>query len=146
MTISEDRINRYYDKLNHCKSSLNYLNEWIKNKEYYINIEPMRKYAIYKVVTELVEALSDVIAMILKDLKHGPKEDFLNFEKASELDIIDMKQSEILIRSKGLRNRVVHDYNGLNDDTALLSIFDLLDPLGEICKVLQEWIENNFQN
>lgn len=143
--LPEERINRYYDKLNHCKSSLDYLYEWIgENREYYIDIQPMRKFAIYKAVTELVEVISDIMAMILKDMRHGPKDDYNNIEKAKELKIITSTQSETLARSKGLRNRVVHDYNGLDDAIALSGIFELLTPLKEICEVLDKWIEKNF--
>ena len=114
--------------------------------EYYIDIQPMKKFAIYKVMTELVEALSDVMAMILKDLKHGPKDDYLNYDKIMELKIISEEQTAILNRSRGLRNRVVHDYNGLDENIALIGIFEVLDPLSGICEVLDEWIELNFLN
>ncbi|NIQ06044.1 MAG: DUF86 domain-containing protein, partial [Candidatus Korarchaeota archaeon] len=41
----------------------------------------------------------------------------------------------------GLRNRIVHEYNGLNHKIALKSMKQLRSSLSEFMRVVQRWLE-----
>ncbi|MFP4559122.1 MAG: HepT-like ribonuclease domain-containing protein [Archaeoglobaceae archaeon] len=51
--------------------------------------------------------------------------------------------SECLKVANGLRNRLVHHYNGLDDNIALESIRDIIPCLIELTQVMEKWLEKN---
>ncbi len=79
----------------------------------------------YKAFQELVEASFDITAMACKDLKIIPKDDYTNIDLLFEKKIIDSSLKNALYESNGLRNRLVHRYNQLNDAMAFDSIESL---------------------
>ncbi len=74
----------------------------------------------------MVEATNDIIAMMLKDSGLLPEEDYANIEKAIKHGILPASLRVLLQEMTGLRNRLVHEYNGLNDRTAKESALSLL--------------------
>ena len=78
--------------------------------------------------------------MMLKDLGKISKDDYSNIEKLNELRILDDELKDSLSEANGLRNRLVYEYNELNNLVALTSKNSLLGPLSKFIDVVKKWI------
>ncbi len=134
------RLKRFKDKLGLIENRVANISEW---KEDFLSDEKS-KLACYKAFQEIVEASTDILAMALKEHKVLPKDDYLNIDLAVEKGIIDKKLSGVLIEANGLRNRVVHEYNGgLNSQTAYDSMLSLLPQFEQFILEVEEWLEKH---
>ncbi|RJS69616.1 DUF86 domain-containing protein [Methanophagales archaeon] len=98
--------------------------------------------AIYKEFQEAVEALSDVCAMVRRGLNSSAKDDYSNIDFLVEKDILEERMGLKLKEANGLRNRLIHGYNGVNDETACYAIKELIGDLRAFSLVMLEWIRN----
>ncbi|KXB08312.1 hypothetical protein AKJ56_01530 [candidate division MSBL1 archaeon SCGC-AAA382N08] len=107
------------------------INEWIKGiaKDRFIENEKT-KLAVYKAFQELVEAATDICAMHTADKDRSVGDDYENIERASG-DLFSKNLESNLKQANGLRNRLVHEYNGLRDEIAYTGLKDLLPELEE---------------
>jgi uncharacterized protein YutE (UPF0331/DUF86 family) len=80
-----------------------------------------RSAAYYKLHTS-IEAAMDIIAMLLKDLGKDVGDDYANIQSLEGAKTIKPKLAERLRRCNGLRNYIVHRYNGLDEEIVLDSI------------------------
>lgn len=133
--MDEKRAARYLDKFGHIEERIGDILNWIGEAE----VDKKSKLAVYKATQEAVEAACDLVAMFLKDSGHPPKDDYTNIQKWGEL--MNKNLSECLKIANGLRNRLVHHYNGLNDRLALESIMDVIPCLQEFIKVMKSWLK-----
>ena len=78
--------------------------------------------------------------MILKDEKRIVKDDYMNFEEIRKLKILDSSLKSSITEANGLRNRLVHEYNGISDAIALDSIKDLIGDIHKIIKRVKKWL------
>lgn len=134
--MDEKRVARYLDKLNHLKERLSDINEWIDD----VLEDKKTRLAVYKATQEAVEAMCDVIAMYLRDNGIPPKDDYTNIEKWSKL-VNQKKLANCLKIANGLRNRLVHYYNGLNDELAVKSIRGILPCLKKFAEMIKSWLQ-----
>jgi len=96
--------------------------------------------AIYKEFQEAVEAASDVCAMLRRGLNSSAKDDYSNIDFLIEKDILEETIGEKLKEANGLRNRLIHGYDGVNDETACNAIKELVGDLRDFSVVVLEWI------
>ncbi|MHA1129940.1 MAG: type VII toxin-antitoxin system HepT family RNase toxin, partial [Candidatus Helarchaeota archaeon] len=123
--MDSKRKNRYLDKIDSLRKYYQLLIEWFKDSDFdeineYGNFKEI--FAIYHAAQLSIEVISDLCAMIVKDLVQNPKDDYSNFEKLYTSKIITKDLFKALKELNGLRNRIVHDYNGLIDEIAWKSI------------------------
>lgn len=144
--IDEIRLKRYREKIIHMEERISLINEWVSNysDEDFISDEKT-KLAVYKAFQEIVESAMDIIAMICKDASVPPKDDYTNIETLKELGIINAEVMEKLVEANGLRNRLVHHYNKLDDRIAFESIKELLDDLLIFVEVVEGWIAKRLE-
>ena len=136
--MEKERLLRYKDKLNRMQKRSQDIEEWTDLTAPTFLKDEKTKLATYKAYQELVEACMDIIAMLCKDLKHVPKDDYTNIDVIStELQV----NARILQDANGLRNRVIHRYNKTDDALAFHSIKDLVPELEEIRKVFEQWLK-----
>lgn len=84
-------------------------------KEGYINDIYKRK-ATERLLQELIEAAIDINTHIIVQIGHTVPDDYYeSFIKAGELKIISSDLAERLAPSAGLRNRLVHEYDLLEN-------------------------------
>lgn len=140
--MDQERYYRYRDKILHIETRISYLIEW-KNEDH---ISPMVRLASYKAFQEVFDGLSDILAMIVKDKKIKPKDDYSNVEICFNESIINETDKSILIEGIGLRNRLVHQYNGIKDDLAYDVIYRLIDDLNNMIRRIQSWLEKSLEN
>jgi len=96
--------------------------------------------ATYKEFQEAVEAASDVCAMLRRGLNSSAKDDYSNVDFLVERDILEERMGEKLKEANGLRNRLIHGYDGVNDETACYAIKELVVDLRDFSVVVLEWI------
>ncbi|MFQ6062439.1 MAG: DUF86 domain-containing protein [Methanosarcinales archaeon] len=133
----DKRLKRYLQKLEVLRDRLDFINSNLPSEKEMINNRILRK-AIYKEFQELIEVIADLCAMSVKDRGFLVKDDYSNIERMDFILTLDLIES--LKRSNGLRNVLVHDYNGINDNLAYISIKELLPAIYEFEKRFKEWI------
>ena len=137
---------RYMDKISVVINRIDLIDKWIEEKPIPDLVRDEKtKLAIYKAFQEVVEALMDIIAMICGDLCIGPKDDYTNIEVLVSEEIISLDYARILREANGLRNKLIHWYNKINDEIALKSIHRLRIPLRETIKVIIEWLKKQLE-
>ncbi len=134
------RLMRYIEKIDHATERIEDINSWY-NTEDVEELDKKTRLAIYKAMQEIIEVSMDIVAMILKDLGKLPKDDYSNIQHLFELTIIDNEIKESLNEANGLRNRLVHEYNKLDNNLALNSIKSLLGSLSKFLEVVKKWIK-----
>ncbi len=141
--MNASRIQRYRDKFEHIAKYYKLLKEWVPSlpidtTEFQLKHE--RIFATYHAFQLAIEAISDVAAMIVKDLNRIPKDDYHNFAIIIEEQVISSKLDEPIRKLRGLRNRVVHDYNGLIDDIAIEEIKKYLPIVLKYLEDVEKWL------
>lgn len=140
--MDSERLRRYIDKIEHIEERIEDIRTWLNESEDIREMDKKTRLAVYKAMQEVVEASTDIVAMILKDEGKLPKDDYTNIEKIFELNIIDRSVKEALNEADGLRNRLVHEYNELNDEIALESIQSLLVQIEEFVEAaVKKWLK-----
>lgn len=134
--MDADRLARYRDKLDHAADRAELFWTMVDRAE--DDIEP--RLACYKVVQEVAEALMDVAAMAAKDAGRPPKDDYRNAAILGEAGILSAGSVAVLEELNGLRNRLVHAYNGVDDAVALDSSRRLMKEIAGIVEELEAWI------
>ncbi len=129
-----ERKKRYQEKIELAEKRILEAEEWIPLQD------EKSKLAAYKAFQEIVEAISDIIAMLLKDKGKLIEDDYKNIEKITQLKMLDEKDAKILEDANGLRNRIIHKYNRTDDAIAKESIQNLLPQLKTILKKFEHAI------
>ena len=84
--------------------------------------------AAERLLQEAIEAALDINAHIIAELGlRVPDEYYGGFVKLGELGVLSSELADSLAPSAGLRNRLVHEYAGLDDAKVLGSIAVMLD-------------------
>ena len=96
--------------------------------------------AIYKEFQEAVEAVSDVCAMVRRGLNSSAKDDYSNIDFLVDKGILEEEMGEKLREANGLRNRLIHEYDGINDKIACYAIRELIEDLREFSLGVLKWI------
>ena len=144
--MEEERIKRYNDKLEYFNQTIKNLEEWTENidvKEFTENLELQKQYAIYHAFQISLEIVTDVIAMIVKDSNIVPKDDYSNLDILKNNDILTSGLAGKIQEASGLRNRIVHDYNGLDDSIAYQSILECIKSLKKFNEEVRNWVKKN---
>lgn len=82
-----------------------------------------KKKATERLLQELIEAAIDINVHLIAAAGSPPPDDYHeSFIKAGQLGILSPPLAERLAPSAGLRNRLVHEYNGLDDAIILRSV------------------------
>lgn len=142
--MDPERKNRYYEKLIHLDKYFNYLNEWLEdipNLEELENVIPKNLFAVYHAFQLTLEVMADICSMMTKDIANVVKDDYSNFQFLFERKIISKILYKNLKDLNGLRNRVVHDYNGLVDRLSVAGILETREIIPEFKECVQKWLE-----
>lgn len=137
-----ERASRYKDKLNLISKRAGQIDEWLSlaPAEDFLEDDKTRL-ASYKAFQEAVEACMDLVAMMCKDLRIVPKDDYSNIENLEELA---ETTKNALIEANGLRNHLVHRYNRMDDLLALESMISLLPGIEAFSAEVEAWIKKRL--
>ncbi|MFO7967270.1 MAG: DUF86 domain-containing protein [Archaeoglobaceae archaeon] len=61
-----------------------------------------------------VDAALDVVAMVARDLGLVVEDDYTNLDKLEKEGVLNEEDGDLIRRFNGLRNAIVHKYNGLD--------------------------------
>ncbi|NMA10987.1 MAG: DUF86 domain-containing protein, partial [Methanomicrobiales archaeon] len=92
--------------------------------------------AMYKEFQEAVEAAADICALMRRSLDSSAQDDYSNVDYLVEREIVSADLGKALKEANGLRNRLVHEYDGVNDRIAYASIARLTETLREFSGVI----------
>lgn len=82
-----------------------------------------KKKAAERLLPELIEAAIDINTQIITSSEHTPPDDYYeSFIKIGKLDVIEIQFAEKLAPSTGLGNRLVHEYDDIQDSMVYDSI------------------------
>lgn len=132
------RAERYLDKIDHARERLENVSEWSPRARQELHW----KLATYKAFQESAEAISDLLAMAVVDSGHAAKDDYRNIDQAVSLDVISEQHADILTQATGLRNRLVHEYETLDDEIALVSMEELVGPMRRSLEEVTGWLKS----
>jgi len=132
--MNEDIKKRILEKVETVVERVEFIEEHL-SKEVLGN-RILRK-AIYK---EFQEAVSDVCAMVRRGLNSSAKDDYSNIDFLVERDILEERKGAKIKEANGLRNRLIHGYDGANDEIACYAIKELVGDLRDFSVVVLEWI------
>jgi uncharacterized protein YutE (UPF0331/DUF86 family) len=144
--IEDLRIQRYREKLEKLEEYRLLFSKWfyensLQNLEAQDNFQKI--FAIYHTIQLMVEVITDIVSMMLKDSSLIVEDNYSNFKKLLKRDIISSELFQGLKELNGLRNRIVHDYNGLIDDIAWKSIEKNKKYIDKFKKVVKKWLDQN---
>ena len=131
------RLRRYKDKIDLIIQRTSEFKDW----SWDFFKEAKSKLACYKAFQEIAESVFDIAAMAVKDAGQMPTDDYGNADRLVSLKIIDTNLKQALNEANGLRNRIVHEYNGLQDKRALGSIEAILPQVKVFVDKVQEWVK-----
>lgn len=130
--MEKERLERYREKINLAKKRLSQSEEWLMYRD------EKTKLACYKSFQEAIEAITDIIAMILANKNKIVRDDYSNIEETKEIFDLDKKEIEVLKEANGLRNRIIHKYNNIDEEIIKESIKRILHPLNQILNKLEK--------
>ncbi len=129
------RLLRYREKMSLIDKRKNNIDSWISHRD------EKSVLAVYKAYQELLEAFTGIFAMALKDMGDLVQDDYSNIERLCEKGILGELQGEIMKEANGLRNRLVHEYNGLVREIALESIKNVILNVDDILEDMEIWMK-----
>ena len=94
----------------------------------------LEKRGIFYSLQTSIEAMVDLVAMLVKDLGIQVKDDIKNISEIVKIRNIDPKLGEKLKKANGLRNIIIHRYNEIDEVL-------IIDSIKEIKELLLRWIE-----
>ena len=124
--MDELRIKRYRDKIQHIFEYINDLPLEPKNE--------LEKRGIFYSLQISIEAMVDLVAMLVKDLGIQVKDDNTNISEIVKIRNINPKLGEKLKKANGLRNIIVHRDNEIDEML-------ILDSTEEVKDLLLRWVE-----
>jgi uncharacterized protein YutE (UPF0331/DUF86 family) len=125
-------------KLHHGRQRIELVEEWQKEKM--SEHETKNLLAIEKAAQEVIEAATDLIAMILKDKSIPPTDDYTNIDRILELKFITKEIGRIMREANGLRNRLIHVYNDVDVGVLLQSIKRVLPGVATFFDEVEKWL------
>ncbi|MCX9012891.1 MAG: DUF86 domain-containing protein [Candidatus Methanoperedens sp.] len=140
-----ERAKRYKDKLGLISERLWDIDEW--TSEYDVSkfvSDKKTRLAVYEAFQELTEASFDIVAMVCRDSKIITKDDYTNVDSLYNKKFIDDNTKTALSESNGLRNRLIHRYNNLDDSIAFESIQALLSDFAYFSEVVNKWLKSQL--
>jgi len=126
------RNKRYRDKIQHI---FNYIQE--------LPIEPkneLEKRGIFYSLQTSIEAMVDLIAMLVKDLGVQVKDDNINISEIIKIKKLKPELGEKLKKANGLRNIIVHRNNEIDEQIILDSVQEVKDLLLHWIKIIEDCI------
>ncbi|KXB05397.1 hypothetical protein AKJ50_01090 [candidate division MSBL1 archaeon SCGC-AAA382A13] len=134
--MDENRITRYRQKISVIEKRKENIKTWIDEED------EKSVLAVYKSYQELIESFTDIFAMIVKNLNELVEDDYTNIEKLRKRGILSEEQEGLMKEANGLRNRLVHEYNGLERETAVNSIRRINSKLDKVLEKVKKWMKN----
>lgn len=133
--MKKNRILRYREKIEVITKRKENISSWINGKD------EKSILAVYKAYQEMIESFTDIFAMMLKDMGELVKDDYSNIETLRSKGFLNEDDEGLMKEANGLRNRLVHEYNGLERKVAIESIRRINQKLENVIEEIRKWIK-----
>jgi len=133
--MDELRSKRYKDKIQHIFDYIQDLPLIPKNE--------LEKRGIFYSLQTSIEAMVDLIAMLVKDLGIQVKDDNYNINEIIKIKKLNPELGEKLSQANGLRNIIVHRYNAVDDQIILDSVQEVKDLILKWVRIIEDSL-NDF--
>ncbi|MHA1734052.1 MAG: DUF86 domain-containing protein [Promethearchaeota archaeon] len=127
------RLKRYRDKISYITENLSNLPEHPTGG--------LEKAGVFYQFITSVEAAMDLIAMYLKDTGSKVDDDYSNIEAINQQGRVPAQILTTLRRANGLRNRLVHRYNKVDEDLAFDGIREVIPAIFEFIEQIEEFLD-----
>ncbi len=138
-SVDPERLARIQDKLLHAEDRLGHFQQWSADARNHLK----DRLASFKAIQEAAEAMADAAAMVLKERGVPPHDDYTNFEALRDLGAVTAGMAADLAELNGLRNAIVHEYDGLSDERALTAGERLAPAAQGIIEGVRAWLSKN---
>jgi uncharacterized protein YutE (UPF0331/DUF86 family) len=131
-------------KLQHIAASLEALRPIgrLRVEEYRVRFYERK--AAERLLQEIIEAALDINAHLIAEFGAEIPEDYYGgFLKAGELGIVPPELANLLAPSAGLRNRLVHEYETIDDAKVLGSIGTLLELYPRFVQAVEAYLTHH---
>ena len=132
--MDELRNKRYKDKIQHIFDYVQDLPLKPKNE--------LEKRGIFYSLQTSIEAMVDLIAMLVKDLGIQVKDDNDNINEIIKIKKLNPELGKKLSQANGLRNIIVHRYNAVDDQIILDSVQEVKDLLLKWVRIIEEFLND----
>ncbi len=99
--------------------------------------------ALYKEFQEAMEAVTDICALIRRTLHSSAQDDYANLDYLVGKEIIAPETGRDMKTANGLRNRLVHEYDGVNDRIAYDAMQRLMPSLSRFSGEVLTWLNTD---
>jgi uncharacterized protein YutE (UPF0331/DUF86 family) len=99
--------------------------------------------ALYFCLFTSIESTMDLVAMLIKDMGDVPKGDNFNIEHLVSTRFITKEIALHLKSCNGLRNVLVHQYNGIDREIVLDSFKEVKDILIQMITNVEEYLDES---
>jgi uncharacterized protein YutE (UPF0331/DUF86 family) len=136
--VDATRVKRYLMKGDHGRERLAQATSWAEQGRK----DVIHRLASYKAFQESAEAIADLVAMALNDKGRPPTDDYSNLERAAQEGIISASAVAALAEATGLRNRLVHEYDGVDVARAAEAIARLAPVMEATFQEVESWVRS----
>ena len=136
--MKPERKKRYQDKINYILDNLRSVAVIPKND--------LEKKGIFYSIQTSIESIIDLIAMGVKDLGIQVHDDSTNISNMVEKRCLNPILGEQLNKANGLRNILVHRYNGVDDEIIMKSLPDIQSILLKWLDIIEGVLNENGDN
>lgn len=131
------RKTRYKTKISSIQACLTKIEEVLPNPSGIVLM------GVFYAISTAIEGAIDMVAMLCKDMGIMPKGDYENIQSIFERGLINKNLAEDLKKCNGLRNFLVHQYNGVDDDIVLESIPYVGTALMKFNEIVEVYLSEN---
>ncbi len=111
----------------------------MSHKEYARDL--YRRKATERLLQELIEAAVDINLHLISQTGHSVPDDYYqSFVKLGDLKIISPELAQKLAPSAGLRNRLVHEYDAIEDGLILQSVAMAEELYAQYVKEIKDYL------
>lgn len=135
--MKADRKARYKVKIKYVNDCLNIIDRLIPDPD---DVQTM---ALYYALSTAIESIMDIIAMFIKDRGEIPKGDKYNIKYLEKENHIESELSSHLQKCNGLRNLLVHPYNGVDREIVLRSVSDVMKTLSQFIEQIEGYLNES---
>jgi len=128
--MDEIRKKRYRDKINYVIDCLKVFPVEPKNE--------LEKRGIFYSLQTSIESVIDLIAMLVKDLGIPVQDDENNISEIVNKRNVEEKLGDDLKKANGMRNIIVHRYNGIDEEIIMESVDIVKDLLIKWLDIIEE--------
>lgn len=97
--------------------------------------------ALYKELQEAVEIMMDIGALARRSMHASAQDDYSTIDELVRLGILTPETGRDAKTANGLRNRLVHEYDGVDDTIAYTAMHRLLPVLRTFAQEITTWLK-----